>query len=88
MFTFRMKEPLVFLFDKEQKIALHMFFVFYPIDVIWLDKGMKVVEQKERFMPFTFHNPKAAACSVIELPEGTIRKSGTKVGDKISLSTS
>jgi len=31
--------------------AIHMFFVFYPIDVLWLDSKMKVVD-KRRVYPF------------------------------------
>ena len=34
---------LVFVFDEEKKIPLHMFFVFYPIDIVYLDLNNKVV---------------------------------------------
>jgi len=62
-----------------------MLFVFYPIDVLFLDKNKIVVEIKENFMPFAFYTPKNKAQYVTELPKGTIKKSKTEIGDKIEL---
>ena len=64
---FRSKRNLVFLFDKEVKEPLHMFFVFYPIDVLFLDKDKKIVEIKRNFKSFTFYSPKNKAQYIIEL---------------------
>ncbi|MBW2975671.1 DUF192 domain-containing protein [Candidatus Woesearchaeota archaeon] len=75
---------LVFIFSKEKIISLHMFFVFYPIDVLFLDKNKKVVETKIGFRPFTFCTPKNKAMYVIELPSGTVKKTKTSRGDIIS----
>ena len=61
-----------------------MLFVFYSIDVLFLDKDKGVVELKEDFRPFRFYTPKNKAKYVIELPDGIIKKTGTKLGDKIS----
>ncbi|MBN1385904.1 DUF192 domain-containing protein [Candidatus Woesearchaeota archaeon] len=74
---------LVFPFEKDTKISLDMLFVFYHIDVLWLDAGRKVIEMKEDFMPFTFYIPKRHARYVIELPRGTIRRTKTKIKDRI-----
>jgi len=82
---FRIKpESLVFAFEKEKKIPLHMMFVFFPIDIVYLDKNRKVVEIKSGFRPFTFYSPAKNAMYVIEVPSGTIQKSRTSVGDRIS----
>jgi hypothetical protein len=75
---------LVFFFKEEKIIPLHMFFVFFPIDVLFLDKKKKVVEIKENFRPFTCCTPRAKAKYVIELPKGMIKKSKTKLNDLIS----
>ena len=61
-----------------------MLMVFYPIDVLFLDKDRKVVELKENFRPFAFYTPKNNAQYIIELPKNTVKKSKTKLGDKIS----
>ena len=39
----RKSRTLLFVFSKEKMVSLHMFFVFYPIDVLFLDKNKKVV---------------------------------------------
>jgi len=77
---FSKKKSLVFVNEKEKLVPLHMCFVFYPIDVLFLDKEKKVIEIKKNFKPFTFFNPKHKAKYVIELPYGF---KGSKVGDKI-----
>jgi uncharacterized membrane protein (UPF0127 family) len=83
MFSMNPKN-LIFIFKKEKIIPLHMFFVIFPIDVLFLDKNKKVVDLKENFRPFTFYTPKAKAKYVIELSKGAINKSKTKLNDNIS----
>ena len=75
---------LIFVFDKPIKTELHMFFVFFPIDVLFLDDSRKVIEIKENFKPFTVYFPKNKFSYVIELPYGVIKKSKTQIKDKIS----
>lgn len=77
------KKTLIFKFKKEQIISLHMFFVFYSIDVLFLDKNKIVVDKKENFKPFTFYSSKKKATYAIELPEGAIKKSKTEIGDEL-----
>ena len=82
MFSIKPK-PLIFIFKKEKIIPLHMLFVFYPIDILFLNKNKAVVEIKESLRPFSFYTPKKKALYIIELPQGTIKKTKTAVGDKI-----
>ena len=85
MFHKRIKDfGLVFEFGSEKKVSLHNFFVFFPIDLVFLDSKWEVVELKERFMPFTLYIPKEKARYIIELPAGTIRQTGTELGDIIN----
>ena len=81
MFSKKKNNALIFKFNAEKIIPLHMFFVFYPIDVLFLDKRKTVVELKKNFRPFTFYTPKKKAMYVLEMPAGTINKSKTKLGD-------
>ncbi len=83
MFTVKFRKPLIFVFSSHMIIPLHMFFVFYPIDVLWLDSEKIVVELKKGFRPFSFFTPKRKASYVIELKEGTIASTETRVGDTI-----
>jgi len=40
------RKPLLFVFDREQEVWIHMHFVFMPLLVVWLDKDMKPVKMK------------------------------------------
>lgn len=75
---------LVFVCSKEYRWSLHMWFVFYPIDVLFLDGNRRVVEIKENFLPFMFYFPREKSRYVIEMASGTVIGSGTSVGDVIS----
>ena len=83
MFSFDKNRSLIFKFGKERIISLHMLFVFYPIDVLFLNSKKVIVDIKENFKPFTFYSSKRKTMYVVELPAGVIKKSRTKLGDKI-----
>ncbi|MDP7141428.1 MAG: DUF192 domain-containing protein [Candidatus Woesearchaeota archaeon] len=73
MFSRRMWRPLVFFFDREQKVSIHMFFVFFPIDVVYLDESRKVVCVKENVKPFRVVEP--VNCRyIVELAENSVKK--------------
>ena len=72
---------LIFKFNKEQIIPMHMLFVFYPIDVLFLNKEKKVVEIKKSFKPWTFYTPKKKAMYVIEIASNNHE---IDIGDKIN----
>ncbi|GAF99999.1 unnamed protein product, partial [marine sediment metagenome] len=75
---------LIFKFNKEEKWSLHMLFVFFPIDVLWLDKDKKVIDIKENFKPFSLMaKPKEKAKFVVELPVNTIHNTKTKINDEM-----
>jgi len=88
MFTREKKDfGLVFVMHSPQKIPIHMMFVFYQIDVLWLDENKKVIDLREEcppFHPYIIH--KSSAQYLVELPKGTIKKTKTKIGDEISWS--
>lgn len=79
-----LQHALVFVFDNERTRGLHMFFVFYPIDVLFLDEKKHIVDMKQRFRPFTLYNSRREAKYVIELPQDSIRRSKTSLGDVVS----
>jgi uncharacterized protein len=59
----------------------------YPIDVVFLDARQRVVRVYEELKPgrFIWWVPKAH--SALEVPQGAIRSSGTRVADQIELAT-
>ena len=87
MFTSRkgfQDRALIFTFSRSAARQLHMFFVFYAIDVLFLDEKRRIVEIKERFKPFTVYSPREKSKYIIELPAGTVQRTGTRIGDAAS----
>lgn len=80
---FSKQKNLVFEFDKEQIRSLHMFFVFFPIDILFLNERKEVVDLKEKFMPFSFYTSKVKAKYVLELKQGSVKNSEIKLKNKI-----
>lgn len=56
---FSKKKNLLFVFDKEKPIFIHMFFVFFPINIYYFNKNKKLIE-KVRAYPFTILKPRKA----------------------------
>lgn len=81
---FQRGRALLFKFDRPGRHGVHMFFVRFPIDLVYLDSGFRVVDLRAGLKPWATYRPKAAASYLIELPTGTIRRAGVGVGDKIS----
>ena len=83
---FSRPKVLIFHFEKPVRVSLHMFFVFFPINVIFLDSKKKVIEIKENFRPFTFYASKHKAVFVIEAPTGFVKEKPVRIGDTASFS--
>ena len=66
---FSKKKNLIFNLNKESRInsIIHTFFVFYNIDVYWLDQNKNIVDFRLKVKPFTIKIPKKKAKYIIEL---------------------
>lgn len=62
--------------------SIHMMFVFYSINVIFLDKNKKVVDMIKSAKPFLFYSPKKPAKYILELPVN-INLDLVKFGNKL-----
>ncbi len=84
MFSRKLKDScLLFVFPNEKRITLHMFFVFFPIDVLFLNKDKEIVDLKQRLKPFTFYTSKKPAKYVLEMPLGSIKSLDKKDFSKL-----
>ena len=75
---------LVFPLPRESiaMATIHMLFVFFPIDVVYLDKNKKVVDIAKGLQPFTpSYSPKKPSKFFIELPAG--KSKGISLGDEL-----
>jgi uncharacterized protein len=77
---FRKKQNLVMEFPTERKVSLHMFFVFYPIDVLVLDSSKKIAEIAS-LQPWTFWKSSKKGKYIVETPF----KHEYKVGEKVKV---
>jgi uncharacterized membrane protein (UPF0127 family) len=67
--------------------SIHMFFMSFPIDVLFLDKQGYIVKLTMGIKPWKVIPPVPNAFSVIELPIGTIKKYEIELGDKVIVET-
>ena len=65
--------------------SIHMVFMRFSMDVLFLDKKNYVVGLVEGIRPFQFSPLFFKASYAIELAEGVIAKSQTALGDEIEL---
>jgi uncharacterized membrane protein (UPF0127 family) len=65
--------------------GVHTLAMNFPLDLVYLDAVSTVVHVHESVKPWRFAAVNFQAASVLELPAGTIEKSGTRVGDKIEI---
>ena len=64
--------------------GIHTFFMRIPIDAIFLDAGLVVVDICQALAPWRMSRVYLGARSVLELPAGTSRASGTAPGDQLA----
>jgi uncharacterized protein len=67
--------------------AVHTIGMRFPIDVLFLDHEGGVVFVLEGLRPWRLSPIVLKARGVLELRGGTIRKSGTRVGDRVEVAT-
>ena len=60
--------------------SVHMFFMRFPIDVVFLDKKRKVVRVKHGLAPWRVAGARRAVAS-LELPAGRAAEAGVEQGD-------
>ena len=73
---------LIFVLEKETIIgaSIHMMFVFFPIDIIYLNKDKKVIKIMKRILPFTLFITPVKCKYIIELKNSKT----LQLNDKIS----
>jgi uncharacterized membrane protein (UPF0127 family) len=67
----------------ERSPSIHMFFMRYPIDAVFIDGEGRVTKVVEQLRPWrvVWWAPGARDC--LELPVGSVQRSQTQVGDSL-----
>ena len=60
-----------------------MLFMRFAIDVVFVDRSRRVVKAAADIRPWTIAVAARGAAEVLELPAGTIARTGTQVGDDL-----
>lgn len=63
--------------------AVHTIGMRYSIDVVFLDRHNRIRKTITQVAPFRLCAAHRHTCSVLELPSGTVRRSGLRIGDKL-----
>ena len=63
--------------------SVHMLWMSYAIDVVFLSKAMEVVRVIPELKPWRLSPVVKGAYQVLELPEGTISRTGLVPGNKL-----
>jgi uncharacterized membrane protein (UPF0127 family) len=67
--------------------GVHTIGMKFPIDVVYLDKGHRVIYVSHSLPPFRIAAIRLKARSVVELPAGTLAQTQTSVGDVLEISS-
>lgn len=87
MFTKKLKnnQSILLKFKEEKNIPIHMFFVFYPIDAIWINSNNQIVHIARDIKPFTLVDPKVEAIAILETAKNTTKN--LKLGDILQINS-
>lgn len=74
---------MIFMLKKPNTMGVHMLFMRFPIDTIFLDEDKKIVGI-ETLKPWVGHKRMKRVKYLIELNKGIAKQFGLKIGDIIS----
>ncbi len=69
----------------EPESSVHMFFMRFPLDLLFLDADGQVLHLYTALPPWRISRIVRGSRRVVELPPGSIAASGTQVGDRVAL---
>lgn len=76
----------VFMMPSPRKIFADNLFVFFDLDMVWLDADMRVIDIDEYVPPFALWvGHKGKALCLIEFAAGVVSEYGIKKGDVLHL---
>jgi len=65
--------------------SIHMFFMKFPIDAVFLDRNLRVVRVVSDLRPWSLVWPVKGACSCVEVPAGTAGECGIEPGLELGM---
>ena len=65
--------------------GVHTWAMSFPIDVVYLTQENVVLHLEQGVPPWRFAPVRLKAASVLELPENTVKATGTTIGDQLEI---
>jgi len=65
--------------------SIHMFFMYFPVDAIFLDENNRVVKVYENLRPPSITGIIKNASRVVEVAEGVVKNTNTRFGDLLEI---
>ncbi len=88
--TLPANEGMLFIFDDENHHGIWMMNMGFPIDIVWIDRNLEIVDIAEDAQPCTFncpiYQPDEKALYVLEVNSGFVGKNKLRIGDSVSIS--
>ena len=78
-------KAFLFHLNEKRKYSITMLFVFFALDIIFLDRNMKVIEIKNNLKPFSHYKPKNKFAYMIEMLHN--KKKNVNLGDLLEMQT-
>jgi uncharacterized protein len=79
-------QGMLFVFQDEGEHCFWMKDMHFALDILWLDGQRRVVHKEQKVLPGSYpktYCPSKPAVYVLELPEGTVAKTGIRVGETL-----
>jgi len=67
--------------------SIHMFFMKFPIDVLFVDQSMRILRIDDSIRPWSLTPLVKGAHAAFELSAGKARETGLSIGDQLTLLT-
>jgi uncharacterized protein len=67
--------------------GVHTWWMRFPIDIVALDERGVVIDRVANLKPWRIRLPRRGTAGVLELPVGSISRSGTSLGHRITFET-
>ncbi|MBS3815758.1 MAG: DUF192 domain-containing protein, partial [Hadesarchaea archaeon] len=78
-------KALVFILSEPKRYSIHTFFMFFPIDLIYLNEDFEVIEIKKGLSPWSTYKSSEKASFLIEFSSGRVNEVDVNMGDELKL---
>ncbi len=83
-------EGMLFIFDNDDYHGIWMMNTSIPLDIIWIDRELRIIDIAEDAQPCTFncpvYHPDGKALYVLEVNSGFAKKNKLQIGNPVTIS--